>query len=85
MPGHLAPHEIGEASRRIQEAAKQHTDDAIGNPVFERANQVFVQQVLADRAALYLDQAAGSSALQMHNWVGQHIPLHATSNGKVRT
>jgi DNA-binding IclR family transcriptional regulator len=39
--------------------------------------------VLADRAALYLDQAAGSSALQSHNWVGQHIPLHATSNGKV--
>lgn len=39
--------------------------------------------VLADRAALYLDQAAGASALQMHNWVGQHIPLHATSNGKV--
>jgi DNA-binding IclR family transcriptional regulator len=26
---------------------------------------------------------AGSSALQSHNWVGQHIPLHATSNGKV--
>ena len=33
--------------------------------------------------ALYLDQVAGSSALQPHNWVGQHIPLHATSNGKV--
>jgi DNA-binding IclR family transcriptional regulator len=30
-----------------------------------------------------LDQVAGSSALQPHNWVGQHIPLHATSNGKV--
>jgi DNA-binding IclR family transcriptional regulator len=39
--------------------------------------------VLADRAALYLDQIAGSSALQPHNWVGQHIPLHATANGKV--
>lgn len=39
--------------------------------------------VLADRAALYLDQASGSSALQLHNWVGQHIPLHATANGKV--
>lgn len=39
--------------------------------------------VLADRAALYLDQVAGSRALQSHNWVGQHIPLHATSNGKV--
>lgn len=39
--------------------------------------------VLADTAALYVDQVAGSSALQSHNWVGQRIPLHATSNGKV--
>lgn len=39
--------------------------------------------VLSERSALYLDQIAGSSALQPHNWVGQHIPLHATSNGKV--
>ncbi len=39
--------------------------------------------VLSDRSALYLDQVAGRSALQSHNWVGQHIPLHATSNGKV--
>lgn len=39
--------------------------------------------VLSDRSALYLDQVAGPSSLQSHNWVGQHIPLHATSNGKV--
>lgn len=39
--------------------------------------------VLSDRSAFYLDQFAGSSALQPHNWVGQHIPLHATSNGKI--
>lgn len=40
--------------------------------------------VLSERSALYLDQVAGSSsALQSHNWVGQHIPLHATSNGKI--
>lgn len=39
--------------------------------------------VLSDGAALYMDQAAGSSALQPHNWVGQRIPLHATSNGKM--
>ncbi|MGH3448786.1 MAG: IclR family transcriptional regulator [Nocardioidaceae bacterium] len=39
--------------------------------------------LLSDGAALYMDQAAGSSALQPHNWVGQRIPLHATSNGKV--
>ena len=39
--------------------------------------------VLSDGAALYLDQVAGSSALQPHNWVGQRIPLHATANGKI--
>lgn len=39
--------------------------------------------VLSERSALYLDQVAGASALQSHNWVGRHIPLHATSNGKV--
>lgn len=39
--------------------------------------------VLSGRAALYLDQVAGASSLQPHNWIGQHIPLHATSNGKV--
>lgn len=39
--------------------------------------------VLSESSALYLDQVAGSSSLQSHNWVGQHIPLHATSNGKI--
>jgi DNA-binding IclR family transcriptional regulator len=39
--------------------------------------------VLSDRSVLYVDQVSGASALQAHNWVGQHIPLHATSNGKV--
>lgn len=38
--------------------------------------------VLNDGAALYLDQVSGSSSVQSHNWVGQRIPLHATSNGK---
>lgn len=40
--------------------------------------------VRSETSALYLDQVvAGSSAINSHNWVGQHIPLHATSNGKV--
>jgi DNA-binding IclR family transcriptional regulator len=38
--------------------------------------------VLVDSAALYLDQIAGASSLQPHNWVGQRRPLHATSSGK---
>jgi DNA-binding IclR family transcriptional regulator len=39
--------------------------------------------ILSGRDALYLDQAAGPAALSPHNWAGQHIPLHATSDGKV--
>src|SRR5215213_5451650 len=39
--------------------------------------------VLSEGSALYVDQVSGGSALPSHNWVGQHIPLHATSNGKV--
>lgn len=40
--------------------------------------------VLDDGAALYVDQVvAASAATSSHNWVGQRIPLHATSNGKV--
>jgi DNA-binding IclR family transcriptional regulator len=39
--------------------------------------------VLSGHEALYVDQAAGATALRPHNWVGQRTPLHATSNGKV--
>jgi DNA-binding IclR family transcriptional regulator len=39
--------------------------------------------VLSGDDALYLDQVAGPSALSPNNWVGQRIPLHATSDGKV--
>jgi DNA-binding IclR family transcriptional regulator len=38
--------------------------------------------ILSGNDALYIDQVAGTSALQMHNWVGQLVPLHCTSNGK---
>lgn len=46
-------------------------------------NETVNLAILSDGLALYLDQVSGSSALQSHNWVGQRIPLHATSNGKV--
>jgi DNA-binding IclR family transcriptional regulator len=39
--------------------------------------------VLSGHDALYLDQVAGPAALSPHNWAGQRIPLHATSDGKV--
>jgi len=48
-----------------------------------QTNETVNLAILSDGLALYLDQVSGSSALQSHNWVGQRIPLHATSNGKV--
>ena len=39
--------------------------------------------ILSGPDVLYLDQAAGPAALSPHNWAGQRIPLHATSDGKV--
>lgn len=39
--------------------------------------------VLSDATVLYVDQLFGTAALQTHSWVGQRIPAHATSNGKV--
>ncbi len=39
--------------------------------------------ILSGRDALYLDQVAGPAALSPHNWAGQRIPLHGTSDGKV--
>ena len=38
--------------------------------------------VLNNGAALYLDQITVTPAIRSSNWVGQWIPLHATSNGK---
>jgi DNA-binding IclR family transcriptional regulator len=38
--------------------------------------------VLSGGAVLYVDQVSGTSTLSSYNWVGQHIPIHATSNGK---
>src|SRR5271166_3924431 len=38
--------------------------------------------ILSGRDALYLDQVAGPAALSPHNWAGQRIPLHATSDAR---
>lgn len=39
--------------------------------------------VLSGGSALYVEQEAGGGRHSGYNWVGQRIPLHATSNGKV--
>jgi DNA-binding IclR family transcriptional regulator len=63
--------DLVQESRPVTRVLAQHTGETVNIAV------------LSDGAALYMDQVAGSSALQPHNWVGQRIPLHATSNGKV--
>lgn len=56
-------------------------------PVCERLTAAIDETVniavLINGDVLYVDQTAGSSALQTGNWIGQRIPVHATSNGKV--
>lgn len=38
---------------------------------------------LSGHETLYLDQASGGSALQIHNWLGKRNPVYATANGRV--
>lgn len=52
---------------------------ALAGAVGETVNVV----ILSGRETLYLDQASGTSALQIHNWVGKRNPIHATANGRV--
>lgn len=59
----------------VARPAMRQLVDAVG----ETANLA----VLSEDAAFYVDQLVGKYALQAHSWVGQRIPLHATSNGKV--
>lgn len=63
--------DVVQEGRPLAQALAHHTGETVN------------VAVLNDGAALYLDQVTPSTALQPHNWVGQRIPLHATSNGKV--
>lgn len=55
----------------------------IAKRLAEQTGETINIAVLSDGSALYLDQVSGTASVQSHNWVGQRIPLHATSNGKV--
>jgi DNA-binding IclR family transcriptional regulator len=79
---------LGTAILRLAGASTSRLDlvqesRAVTKSLAQRTGETVNVAVLSDGAALYVDQVAGSSALQPHNWVGQRIPLHATSNGKV--
>jgi DNA-binding IclR family transcriptional regulator len=70
----------GAATRRLDVVQESRpVARALAREVGETVNLA----ILADRDALYLDQVAGPAALSPHNWAGQRIPLHATSDGKV--
>src|SRR5580700_1081073 len=70
----------GAASRKLDVVQESRpVCRALAQEVGETVNLA----ILADRDALYLDQVAGPAALSPHNWAGQRIPLHATSDGKV--
>jgi DNA-binding IclR family transcriptional regulator len=70
----------GAAGRRLDVVQEgRPVCQALAQEVGETVNLA----ILAGRDALYLEQVAGPSALSPHNWAGQRIPLHATSDGKV--
>ena len=70
----------GAASRRLDVVQESRpVCRALAQEVGETVNLA----ILSGREALYLDQVAGPAALSPHNWAGQRIPLHATSDGKV--
>ncbi len=48
-----------------------------------KVGETVTVMVRAGHEALYVDQVSGQAGKQRRSWVGQRIPLHATSNGKV--
>ena len=70
----------GAASRKLDVVQESRpVCRALAQEVGETVNLA----ILSGRDALYLDQVAGPAALSPHNWAGQRIPLHATSDGKI--
>ena len=70
----------GAAARRLDVVQESRpVCQALARQVGETVNLA----ILSGHDALYLDQVAGPAALSPHNWAGQRIPLHATSDGKV--
>lgn len=79
---------LGTAILRLAGATDARLDlvDAAGpscRRLAELTGETVNVAVLSAGAALYVEQAAGGGRHSSYNWVGQRIPLHATSNGKV--
>jgi len=56
---------------------------AVTTELAARVGETVNVVILSGCETLYLDQVSGPSALQIHNWVGQRNPIHATANGRV--
>ncbi|MFF5208855.1 IclR family transcriptional regulator [Streptosporangium sp. NPDC000396] len=56
---------------------------AIGERLAASVGETVNVAILDRDEVLYVDQMAGPSALQAHNWAGRRVAVHATSNGKV--
>ncbi len=63
--------DLVEQARPVCRALASETGDTVNVTVLDRGT------------AYYIDQVSGSPRNTSYNWVGQHIPLHATSNGKI--
>ena len=79
---------LGVGIVRLAGAARQRFDvvqesRAVCRALAQEVGETVNLAILSGRDALYLDQVAGPAALSPHNWAGQRIPLHATSDGKV--
>jgi DNA-binding IclR family transcriptional regulator len=70
----------GAAGRRLDVVQEGRT---VARALAQEVGETVNLAILSGRDALYLDQAVGPAALSPHNWAGQRIPLHATSDGKV--
>ena len=70
----------GAVSRRLDVVQESRP---VGRALAQEVGETVNLAILSGRDALYLDQMAGPAALSPHNWAGQRIPLHATSDGKV--
>ncbi|WP_048556097.1 IclR family transcriptional regulator [Nostocoides japonicum] len=63
--------DLVEQARPVCRALAAETGDTVNVTVLDRGT------------AYYIDQVSGLPRNTSYNWVGQHIPLHATSNGKI--
>ena len=79
---------LGVGVLRLAAATRSRLDlTAQAGPVCEALAEQWGETVnvavFRDGAAINLFQAQGTSTVAMHNWVGDHTVLHATSSGKM--